>query len=324
MLFTFTCKQRGDVPISWEQTSLPFHKAVNVSRLPTVQGMSVKHFLFGGIASLTAEVGTFPIDTTKTRLQVQGQQRDVLCQQSRYRGMTHALTHIAREEGVLALYGGIAPALLRQASYGTLKIGLYHYFKKLKPGKESVLVNVLAGMTSGAVASAIANPTDVLKVRMQSASDRIYSERRSCAKFFHQIYKEEGIHGLYRGVVPTANRAMVIAGVLLPSYDFFKDQFLQSGLTTDSTATHVCASFLAGVMGTAASNPIDVVKSRMMNQRLTQQNTHIYANSLDCLFTTIRTEGLIALYRGFIPAYLRLGPWNIIFFVTYEKLKLIF
>lgn len=33
---------------------------------------------------------------------------------------------------------------------------------------------------------------------MQSASDRIYSQRRSCAKFFHQIYKEEGVHGLYR------------------------------------------------------------------------------------------------------------------------------
>lgn len=39
-------------------------------------------------------------------------------------------------------------------------------------------------------------------------------------------------------MVPTANRAMVIAGVLLPSYDFFKDQFVQSGLT-DSTATHI-------------------------------------------------------------------------------------
>ena len=104
--------------------------------------MSVKHFLFGGIASLTAEVGeysvlsrvsplrchrtwaelqstlvslrltgTFPIDTTKTRLQVQGQQKDVRCQQSRYRGMTHALLHIAREEGVGALYGGYVPCL---------------------------------------------------------------------------------------------------------------------------------------------------------------------------------------------------------------------
>jgi solute carrier family 25 protein 14/30 len=58
----------------------------------------------------------------------------------------------------------IAPALLRQASYGTLKIGLYHHLKKMNPGEETVLKNVLAGMTSGAVASAIANPTDVLKV----------------------------------------------------------------------------------------------------------------------------------------------------------------
>jgi solute carrier family 25 protein 14/30 len=167
--------------------------------LSAVQKMSVKHFVFGGIASLTAEVGTFPIDTTKTRLQVQGQQRDVFCQQSRYRGMTHALMHIAREEGVRALYGGIAPALLRQASYGTLKIGLYHHLKKMNPGEETVLKNVLAGMTSGAVASAIANPTDVLKqVRMQSASDVEYLQKKSCAKYFHQIYKEEGLHGLYR------------------------------------------------------------------------------------------------------------------------------
>lgn len=31
-------------------------------------------------------------------------------------------------------FPSIAPALLRQASYGTLKIGLYHYFKRLNPG----------------------------------------------------------------------------------------------------------------------------------------------------------------------------------------------
>lgn len=50
--------------------------------------------------------GTFPIDTTKTRLQVQGQQRDALCRHSRYSGMSHALLSITREEGVRALYGG--------------------------------------------------------------------------------------------------------------------------------------------------------------------------------------------------------------------------
>ena len=33
---------------------------------------------------------------------------------------------------------------------------------------------------------------------MQSASDAAYTRRKSCAKFFQQIYREEGLHGLYR------------------------------------------------------------------------------------------------------------------------------
>ena len=103
---------------------------------------TAKPFLFGGIASLTAEVGkrsisifvvelesvfvgcwsviskqlvypsslsplgTFPLDTTKTRLQVQGQHMDVLCHSSRYRGMVHALFRISQEEGFVSLYKG--------------------------------------------------------------------------------------------------------------------------------------------------------------------------------------------------------------------------
>lgn len=84
---------------------------------------TLKPFIFGGIASLTAEVGeeeiilpllllgvvsvgTFPLDTTKTRLQVQGQRMDELCRSSRYRGMMHALMRISQEEGVRALYKG--------------------------------------------------------------------------------------------------------------------------------------------------------------------------------------------------------------------------
>ena len=38
-------------------------------------------------------------------------------------------------------------------------------------------------------------------------------------------------------------------------------------------------------------------------------------------FQTIKNEGLFALYKGFIPTLFRMGPWNIIFFITYEQLK---
>jgi hypothetical protein len=61
----------------------------------------------------------------------------------------------------------------------------------------------------------------------------------------------------------------------------------------------------------------------MMNQQILKDGTNkeIYKNSLDCITKTIRNEGVLALYKGFIPSYLRLGPWSMIFFLTYEKCK---
>lgn len=50
--------------------------------------------------------GTFPIDTTKTRLQVQGQKIDHKLTELKYRGMTDAFVQISKQEGVKALYCG--------------------------------------------------------------------------------------------------------------------------------------------------------------------------------------------------------------------------
>ena len=84
----------------------------------------------------------------------------------------------------------------------------------------------------------------------------------------------------------------MIAGVMLPSYDFFKQTLLDGGLMGDTIATHFLASFLAGIIGTLVTNPVDVVKSRMMNQMVVHQHTqqrHFYTSSLDCLIV-VSTE----------------------------------
>ncbi|KAK3095911.1 hypothetical protein FSP39_020685 [Pinctada imbricata] len=292
-------------------------------------------FLYGGFASIAAEFGTFPIDTTKTRLQVQGQQFDVHLAQIKYRGMVHALYRILKEEGYLALYSGIAPALLRQATYGTIKIGVYHSMKGIfvsDPRDETLPVNILCGIVAGVVSSCIANPTDVLKVRLQAQCQQ--ADRTSMLRAFIQIYKQEGVGGLWRGVGPTAQRAATVAGVMLPAYDVFKKYIILSGVLEDTKETHFLASFCAGVIGAVFSTPIDVAKTRMMNQRklkaATLQHGHgantvlLYRSSLDCLSRTVKTEGLSAIYKGFVPTWFRLGPWNIIFFMTYEQLKRIY
>ncbi|XP_053792074.1 kidney mitochondrial carrier protein 1 isoform X1 [Vidua chalybeata] len=289
---------------------------------PIMSTLNWKPFIYGGLASITAECGTFPIDLTKTRLQVQGQVNDAKYKEIRYRGMVHALVRICREEGLKALYSGIAPAMLRQASYGTIKIGTYQSLKRMfveRPEDETLMMNVLCGILSGVISSSIANPTDVLKIRMQAQGRTIQGGMMGN---FIQIYQKEGTKGLWKGVSLTAQRAAIVVGVELPVYDLTKKHIIMSGHMGDTVYTHFLSSFLCGLAGALASNPVDVVRTRMMNQK--SQNLGgdtAYKGTLDCLLQTWRNEGFFALYKGFWPNWLRLGPWNIIFFLTYEQLK---
>lgn len=98
--------------------------------------------------------GTFPLDTTKTRLQIQGQQPTHLVScgvspiRTNYSGMMDALVKIPREEGFSALYRGISPALLRQSVYGSLKFGAYYGLKRMLP-QEHIYSNVGCAVAAG-------------------------------------------------------------------------------------------------------------------------------------------------------------------------------
>ncbi|KZS00902.1 Kidney mitochondrial carrier protein 1 [Daphnia magna] len=58
-----------------------------------------------------------------------------------------------------------------------------------------------------------------------------------------------------------------------------------------------------------------------MSSDFTLHKSRLYRGTIDCFIQTVRHEGVMALYRGFIPTWLRMGPWNMIFFITYEQLK---
>jgi len=282
-------------------------------------------FVYGGLASIIAELGTFPLDTTKTRLQVQGQKFDKKYASLRYSGMTDALVQISKQEGFKSLYCGISSAILRQATYGTIKFGTYYSLKRVATEQwgtdDLVLINVVCAAVAGAISSAIANPTDVVKVRMQVTGVEGNLSLFGC---FRDVYQHEGVRGLWRGVGPTAQRAAVIAAVELPIYDFTKNRLKR--IVGDSVTNHFISSFVASMGSAVASTPIDVVRTRLMNQRRVHTANgvlapHIYNGSIDCFVRTIKNEGFFALYKGFVPTFLRMGPWNIIFFITYEQLK---
>ncbi|CAG9784750.1 unnamed protein product [Diatraea saccharalis] len=284
-------------------------------------------FIYGGLASIVAEFGTFPIDTTKTRLQIQGQKIDPQHVTLRYTGMVDCIVKTSKQEGIKALYCGIWPAVLRQATYGTIKFGTYYSMKKAIAARradggsiEHLPTNTFCAAFAGGLSSAIANPTDVLKVRMQMGH-----EKRGVVACLVGIQRGEGWRALWRGGAATAQRAALIAAVELPAYDACKRRLAPA--LGDAPAAHFLASLAAGLGSAVASTPLDV--TRLMNQRklkdhIANSNERIYKGITDCFLQTVRNEGLLALYKGLVPAWLRMGPWNIIFFLTYERLKLLY
>lgn len=164
--------------------------------------------------------------------------------------MIDCFLQISRQEGVRSLYSGITPAVLRQSTYGTIKFGTYYTLKHIansngwlidEYGNENVLGNMGCAIIAGAISSAIANPTDVLKVRMQVHGRG--SHEMGLVKCFHEIYVHEGVKGLWRGVTPTAQRAAIIAAVELPVYDFCKNYFMD--VLGDKVSNHFISSFIA-------------------------------------------------------------------------------
>ncbi|XP_066597735.1 calcium-binding mitochondrial carrier protein Aralar1 isoform X2 [Prorops nasuta] len=66
---------------------------------------------------------------------------------------------------------------------------------------------------------------------------------------------------------------------------------------------------IGGAVGATAVYPIDLVKTRMQNQRTGSFIGELmYRNSLDCFQKVIRHEGFFGLYRGLVPQLMGVAP----------------
>ncbi|KAL1984012.1 hypothetical protein VTN96DRAFT_9697 [Rasamsonia emersonii] len=71
---------------------------------------------------------------------------------------------------------------------------------------------------------------------------------------------------------------------------------------------HFALGSLAGAFGAFMVYPIDLVKTRMQNQRSTRVGERLYNNSLDCAKKVLRNEGVRGLYSGVLPQLIGVAP----------------
>jgi len=316
--------------------------------------MGVKGFVEGGIASIIAGCSTHPLDLIKVRMQLQGENapkpnpvqilRPALAfgqtgtttihvgstpvPQHRV-GLISVGVRLVQQEGVTSLFSGISATVLRQTLYSTTRMGLYEVLKNKWTDREAggtmpLVRKIEAGLIAGGVGAAIGNPADVAMVRMQADGRLPPAQRRnykSVVDAITRMAKQEGVTSLWRGSSLTVNRAMLVTASQLASYDQFKEMILEKGVMRDGLGTHVTASFAAGFVAAVASNPVDVIKTRVMNMKVEAGKEPPYAGALDCALKTVRAEGPMALYKGFIPTISRQGPFTVVLFVTLEQVR---
>ncbi|TGZ75445.1 hypothetical protein CRM22_000390 [Opisthorchis felineus] len=196
-----------------------------------------------------------------------------------------------------------------------------------------------AGVMAGAFAQFLASPTDLVKVRLQTEmkwrteaalsafessvpSSSASLKRLSFVGCLKQLYSEGGPTALWRGGLANVQRAALVNMGELTTYDTAKRWFAIQFRLKDGPLLHICASTMSGFVAALLGTPADLIKTRIMNQRGSlQSNELLYNGVVDCACKIVKTEGLLALYKGFFLIWARLAPWSLTFWLTYEKIR---
>lgn len=183
-------------------------------------------FACGGFAACFASTIIHPIDLAKVRLQLFSTANPGAPVPS----FPTLISNMIKEGGVGSIYAGIDASIMRQAIYGTARIGLHRTFSDMieekMAGNVPFWMKTASGMASGAIAVCIGTPMDVALVRMQSDSMKPEAERRHYKHVIDAMSRtaqEEGIGALWKGLYPNIGRGMAMNVGMLACYDQAKE-----------------------------------------------------------------------------------------------------
>jgi len=175
-------------------------------------------WLSAAAASGPEAVTVTPFQVVKVRLQA----KEHL---SRYRGTTHALATILREEGLLTLYTGLNVTFIRNLVWNGVYFPTMFLVKKyIMPETQSgsaraTMVTLGSGFCGGTFATCFNNPLDVAKSRIQAPVQGQPLKYTSCFQALLLIKHEEGVGALYKGFKPKVLRMGIGGGVAMAVYE---------------------------------------------------------------------------------------------------------
>ncbi|CAJ1328497.1 unnamed protein product [Effrenium voratum] len=293
----------------------PWHRGMGDSALRM-------QIVAGSAAGIFADFITHPVSTIKTRLQIQGSGGGLHGAVS-YRGVTHALLHILRNEGPFALYRGLGVVVVGAAPAQGLYFGSYEAAKKSLGGGHSG--NFAAGVCAQLAGSVAWVPVEVVKERLQ-VEGQVKAATAYSGSFdaFRKILQHEGVVGLYRSFPIHQVPWIPFNGCYFAVYEKLKEMSLDAGYADangnlDPVAQLSCGT-TAGVAAGLVTNPVDVLKTRL---QVANANPDMfpYSSGFGAAQHLLQHEGAAALMDGALARVLWLTPRLTLCVFAYERMK---
>jgi hypothetical protein len=227
------------------------------------------------------------------------------------------VSNVYKKQGFMSFYRGNGVNIIKSVPSLSLKFTINDYFKTLLWNKKDNLTVkqlVPVGLLTGSSLIMLTYPLDLLRTRFA-----ISSSNQSITKYTRNVLSTEGIRGLYKGLPISLLVGSFHIGIQLSCYDIYKTNLKR--YIDHSMATNMLCGAGAGLTAQVSTFPGDVIRKKMhIDGKLNEKRK--YANTIDCIKKTIRTEGLRkGVYSGLTVSAIKTIPSASIQFASFEFLK---
>ena len=245
-----------------------------------------RSIIIGGIAGISAHIVTSPLDVVKIIAQVGSKQ---------YNGFLGTIKNVYLEGGLAGFWKGYWASYLRMFPYSDIYTTIHETVENMtadpKTGEPTALGSIVALAIANAIATVCVYPLDTIQTRLilQASGQPKY---KGISDAFRVIFKEEGFLAFYRGLIPTAIGEVLKGGLItIPLV-------IMSILFGDPCSKLMDAIYfcLSSLFVEALFYPFDTISKRM--QALTSDVDVEFTGLWDCIWKTVKKNGILGLWRG--------------------------
>ncbi|XP_007557391.1 PREDICTED: peroxisomal membrane protein PMP34-like isoform X2 [Poecilia mexicana] len=281
------------------------------------------HAVAGAMGSVTAMTVFFPLDTAKSRLQVDDKRKA--------QSTPVILAEIAKEEGFLALYRGWFPVISSLCCSNFVYFYTFNALKKVAasgPGKPRPGKDLLMGMVAGVVNVILTTPMWVVNTRLKLQGVRFRNEDlhqthyRGIFDAFSQIIANEGVGTLWNGTLPSLILVLNPA-VQFMIYEAMKRKAGKGGQKISSAKIFLIGA-IAKAIATTATYPLQTIQAILRFGQYRGDGQGGLMGSVSNIFflfmDRIKKHGFLGLYKGLEAKLLQTVLTAALMFVVYEKI----